>query len=304
MILNSSFHLPVLLPEVIKALNIIKGNIYIDATLGGGGHSEEIIKNGGNVLAIDKDQGAINFVKSAWRNNTRLRTVEGNFKDITNIAQKNGLQNVDGILFDLGLSSFQIDGSGRGFSYLRDERLDMRMSMEDKVDAEDIINKYSIEQLYEIFSKYSEEINSRAIASAIISARSIKINIKRTKDIVGIVESVLNKIYLRLPNRDYNQIRNSTLSRIFQAIRIEVNSELSNLEIGIKQAINLLKSNGRLVVISYHSLEDRIIKLTFEHYQSRGVISTLSKKPIRPKYDEIISNPRSRSAKLRFIRKI
>ncbi len=304
MILNSSFHLPVLLPEVIKALNIIKGNIYIDATLGGGGHSEEIIKNGGNVLAIDKDQGAINFVKSACRNNTKLRTVEGNFKDITNIAQKNGLQSVDGILFDLGLSSFQIDGSGRGFSYLRDERLDMRMSMEDKVDAEDIINKYSIEQLYEIFSKYSEEINSRAIASAIISARRIKINIKRTKDIVGIVESVLNKIYLRLPNRDYNQIRNSTLSRIFQAIRIEVNSELSNLEIGIKQAINLLKSNGRLVVISYHSLEDRIIKLTFDHYQSKGVISILSKKPIRPKYDEIISNPRSRSAKLRFIRKI
>ena len=275
---KSSYHIPVLLKEAIDGLKVKPNGKYIDATIGGGGHAFEILKRGGVLLGIDIDQDAIDYVKEKLEINKDIFLERGNFRNLKSIARKCGFDKVDGILFDLGVSSHQLDTAKRGFSFRSDAPLDMRMDKESNLTAQYIVNKYSKEALYEIFSKYSEELDSRAIASAIVRARALK-PIKTTRELAKI-----------LPR--------PTL--VFQALRIAVNEELDNLIEGLHSGADILKKGGRMVVISFHSLEDRIVKLRFD----KNKLKMITKKPIIPNYEEIKVNPRSRSAKLRIFEKI
>lgn len=303
-----SFHTPVLLNEVLDALNVSPGKIYIDATIGGGGHSLGIVKRGGRVLGIDQDQEAIQFVtreKDRGYPYDKLVICEGNFKDIGKLAGEFGFKKVDGILFDLGVSSFQIDNSGRGFSFHKDENLDMRMSKRGEKSAKDIINHYSRERLYEIFAQNAEELNSRPIADAIFRTRTVKKGeIGTTKELAEIIESVLKKIHPNADRRNFDHIKTATLARIFQAIRIEVNDELAAIKDALRQSVDLLNPEGRIAVISFHSLEDRIVKLFFEEKKKENTLRIVTKRPLQATYDETKENKRAHSAKLRVAEKI
>lgn len=289
----SNYHTSVLLQEAISFLDIKKGNSYIDATLGGGGHTEEILKNGGKVLGIDVDEDAINYVKDRFNNSPQLVLDKGNFKDIDNLARINGFDKASGILFDLGISSYQVDTAERGFSFQKMGSLDMRMDKDLGVKASDLINILPKGELYELFNKFGEERYARALATAIVSARKIK-PITTTYELTEIVESVVPM---------YNtKIHRAT--KTFQALRMAVNSELSNIEEALPKAINLLDKKGHLVVISFHSLEDRIVKHAFKDFEKKGIGKIITKKPIEPTEEEIEKNNRSRSAKLRVIEKI
>lgn len=297
--------MPVLLPEVINNLKVTGGSKYIDATIGSGGYSWEILKRGGIVLGIDQDEDALEYTKrrSIYGKN-KLILIKGNFADLKSIAIKYGFEEVSGIIFDLGLSSHQLDSSGRGFSFRRDEHLDMRMDKEAKITAADILNNYTLEQLYEIFIKFSEELNSRTIATAIVRTRSLKGNILRTKDLATIISEVLRKAYLKAAPSVFNRIVNGSIARIFQSLRIEVNNELSNLEKGLEKAVGLLLPNGRLAVLSYHSLEDRLVKMQFINAEETGKFKIITKKPIISTEAEREINPRSHCAKLRIAEKL
>lgn len=279
------FHIPVLLNEVIENLTISPGQKYIDATFGGGGHSFEIAKKGGSVLGIDQDKDAISNVKSF----EKLTPVLGNFGDIGEIAKENGFEKVKGILFDLGMSSFQIEGSGRGFSFMKDEPLDMRMG-ETSLTAKEIINKWNKKELYDLFSKLGEEKFSIAISDNIVRARGIK-PIETTGELVKVIEEVKPRDVIH------------PATRVFQALRMAVNSEIDNLKRGLDQSIELLDRGGRILVISFHSGEDRIVKLKFLEFENKGFGRVLNKKPIIASFDEVKKNPRSRSAKLRIFEK-
>lgn len=317
MILNRSFHTPVLLPQVIKSLNVRKGRKYIDATLGGGGYAFEILKLGGIVLGIDQDQDAIDYVREKLKDGSCLPAGEagkleerknlylehGNFRDLKKIAHSKGFGEVAGIIFDLGMSSYQIEGSGRGFSYRKNEPLDMRMDKKNKLKASDLINTYSKDELYEIFTKYSEEIHSRPIAEAIVRARSLEGKIDKTGQLTKIIEGVLERID---PAGKLNKTKayQGTKARIFQALRIAVNNELENLKSGLEQAFELLDLDGRLSVLTYHSLEDRIVKLTFKDKKYKSKLKDLKIGYLEPDWQEIKSNPKARSAKLRSVERI
>ena len=275
---EDGFHKPVLLKEAIEGLNVRKGKRYIDATVGMGGHAEEVIKKGGVVLGIDCDPEAIAFLDSQIKTK-KLILVQGNFKNLKRIAQEHGFDKVAGILFDLGLSSWQIEGSGRGFSYLKDEPLDMRMDPGLEVTAAEIVNGSTKEELYEIFTRFGEEVNSWAIANAIVRARPIK----TTRELAEVIGDDI-----------------SQLARVFQALRIVVNDEINNLKKALSQTIELLEEGGRLVIISFHSLEDRVVKFGFRDNR----LKIITKKPIRPSKEEIRLNPRARSAKLRIAERI
>lgn len=304
MIVSSAYHTPVLCAEVLGALQVGKGKKYIDATLGGAGHAIEILRRGGIVLGIDQDTDAIRYVQEKveagsrkleeerenWEIGKDIRIIHGNFADIAEIAKRNGFEKVDGILFDLGMSSHQIDRSGRGFSYRRDEPLDMRMDAAKRETAADIINRKNAGELYEIFTHYSEELNSRSIAAAIIRARAVKGPLTRTGQLVRIIESTVT---------DARQ-KQKTVARIFQALRIVTNGELDSLKSGLEQAIRLLVSGGTIAVISYHSLEDRIVKLTFRAQERLGYVRLGNGKIILPSRGESRTNPRARSARLRI----
>ncbi len=278
----NTFHKPVMVAEVMNGLDVATGKKYIDATFGGGGHSIEILKRGGIVLGIDRDPEAVELAKQ----NLQWKIVRGNFRDIEKIAKENGFENADGILFDLGVSSHQIDTPSRGFSYRYEKSpLDLRMDPEEGIPAGEYINKLSEEELYEIFTKFGEEKLARAIAGAIVRARR-----KRPLTTVGdVVEIVSGKV--RGPKE-----RVSTLSRIFQALRIVVNDELGALKSGLRGAKKVLKPGGRLAVLSFHSLEDRIVKRETRELGFRPV----NKRPMTPRANEIQENHRSRSAKLRI----
>lgn len=303
MILTSIYHSPVLLPEVLDSLKVAFGKKYIDATLGGAGYSREIVKHGGRVLGIDQDADAIDYVR-AQEIGSDLIPVRGNFRNLKKIAHLNNFEGVAGVLFDLGMSTYQLERSGRGFSFVRDEPLDMRMDKRNKLKAADIINSYTAEGLYEIFTKFSEELNSRTIADALVRARSLRGPILRTVDLVEVIDGVCKKIFKGINDSFYREKRNSTLARVFQALRIVVNDEIESLNSGLKDAVDLLLGGGRLVVLSYHSLEDRIIKLKFKEFKSRGLLKIITKKPITPSWDEIAVNPKARSAKMRIAQKL
>lgn len=286
----SIFHTPVLLQEIIEFLNIQKGQKYIDATTGGGGHTIEILKRGGLVLGIDQDQEALDFSRN-WlypEYEKKLILVKANFANIEKIAKVNGFKDVCGILFDLGVSSYQIGNPKRGFSFKNDSLLDMRMDSEVKKSALEIVNSESFETLEFIFRKYGEESFSKQVALAIVKSRSKK-EIRTTKELVEIVEMVINA---------RGKINPAT--KIFQALRIAVNDELNALTDGLNGSIKILNTGGRIAVISYHSLEDRITKLKFKN----KMLTILTKKPITASYLETRKNPRARSAKLRVCEKL
>lgn len=243
-------HTPVLLQQAIKNLNIKPGGLYIDATFGEGGHAIEIINKGGKVLGIDLDQYQISNIKyqKEISNLKNLKLVQGNFKDIEKIAKENDFYPVDGILLDLGLSMNQIENSGRGFSF-KDlkENLDMRIDTSLETTAADLVNSFSEDELYEIFAKYSEDLNSRIIAKEIVQKRHTK-EVEKVEDLLKIIDQAIK-------TKDERTYR-----RIFQALRMAVNAETENLKGALQGAIKILKKGGRLVVITFQSLEDRLVK--------------------------------------------
>lgn len=277
-------HTSVLLKETIEALNVKKDARYIDATIGGGGHTREILNRGGIVLGIDQDQDAIDFLKGEFVGEKNLTLVHGNFSDIKELAEKNGFGKVRGILFDLGLSSYQIDQSGRGFSIKKDELLDMRMDAGTEVSALDIVNSWNRDELYEVFTKFGEERNARTITDVIERTRRVK-RIETTGELARLIEENV---------RRQGKIHPAT--KVFMALRIAVNNELTNLRKGLNESLELLEPGGALAVISFHSLEDRIVKNAM-----RESGHAHSKKPIIATHEETKRNPRSRSAKLRTL---
>jgi len=296
----NDFHTPVLLREVIDFLRVKKGSKYIDATLGGAGHTKEILEIGGEVLGIDFDQDALNYVQENLKSqisNLKLKLAHGNFREIDKIAHLKSFDKVSGILFDLGVSSFQLENSQRGFSYQKKGPLDMRMDKKLKVQAADLLNILTKGELDELFFKLGEERNARIISDAIIRARGIK-PIRTTEDLGLVIRESLGQ-----KGRTSALKRRLISKRIFQALRIAVNDELNNLKEALPAAYTLLKKRGRVVVISFHSLEDRIVKNTFKEFESKNMGRIITKKPILPSFLEIKKNSRSKSAKLRVFEK-
>lgn len=295
-----TLHRTVLLDEAVHYLDVRFNENYIDCTLGGGGHTEAILKrNGphGKVLALDLDPEALNRMRSRSEGYAkRLILRESNFSHISEAATENGIAPVSGILYDLGLSTDLIKASGRGFSFQTDEPLDMRFSPKHTVTAEHIVNSWNEKDLADVIFAYGEERFSRRIAKALVLARK-KQRIRTTGELISLIESSVPACYR------HGRIHCAT--RTFQALRIAVNDELGVLEKSLQRAFDLLKNNGRIVVISFHSLEDRIVKNFFRNYakEKKGII--LTKKPVTPSEKEIKENPASRSAKLRaFMRTI
>ncbi len=305
-------HESVLLEEAIQYLNIIENGIYVDATLGYGGHSNEILRRlkRGFLFAFDQDSEAILISKNKLeQTSSNFKIIHSNFKDMKNQLALENINEVDGIIFDLGVSSPQIDDGSRGFSFMKNAKLDMRMDQESHVSAYEIINYYSDTDLFKIFISYGEEKFSKPIAKKIVELRKTK-QIETTFDLVDVIKAAV-------PFKYY--INNHPERRIFQAIRIEVNKELDVLKKTLPEAIKLLKPKGRLVVITFHSLEDRIVKNIFKEYTDIPDIikgdpnisdeylpkyKLVTTKPIIPSEKEMNNNRRSQSAKLRVIERI
>lgn len=299
----SSYHTPVLLQESIDALNVLSDGIYADATLGGGGHTKEILRRlgpNGRLIAFDRDSDAI---ANAPKDN-RLITVHNNFKFINNFVRYYNFDGVDGILADLGVSSHQFDTPERGFSFRFDSEIDMRMNTLSKKSAAQILNTYSEEELSKIFKLYGELENSKKVAWLICKARETK-EIKSTFDLNSAIEKILP------PTAEHK-----FLAKIYQALRIDVNGEMEALEQFLNSAMNALKPNGLISVITYHSLEDRMVKNFFRSGNIEGKedkdlfgrknspFELVTRKPILPREEEIADNTRARSAKLRVAKKI
>lgn len=274
-------HTPVLLKEVVENLQIKEDGLYIDATLGEAGYTKEILNRKGRVLAIDWDENQVKSLKSEIQSHKNLIVVVANFANIESIAKQHNFYPVNGVVFDLGLSMQQLMHSGRGFSYnLPHEPLDMRINLGLEKKASDLINSLEEKDLYEIFAKYSEEIYSGTITDALVRARKIK-RVEKVGDLVHIIDQTIGK-------KD-----KKVYARIFQALRIAVNNELYNLKQALTGAINILKKDGRILIISFHSIEDRIIKRFVKEHS----LHFLHKKVIRG--DRSLSF--ARSAKLRVI---
>jgi 16S rRNA (cytosine1402-N4)-methyltransferase len=266
----------------------------MDATIGTGGHAEEILKNmasGGKLIGIDRDNEAIKMAEKRMVDK-RLILRLGNFSDMENILYKEGLSEVDGILFDLGISMAQLKDYERGFSFHSDQSLDMRMDRRQALSAWDVVNTYPEKKLEQILREFGEEPLAKKIAKAIVIRRASKL-INTCSELSGIV----NDVYRRR-----KKIHPAT--KTFQALRVEVNGELEQLKEGLNSSLRLLRKNGRLCVISYHSLEDRIVKHFFVDRSKNELFKVVTKKPIRPKPEELRTNPSSRSAKLRVAERI
>ncbi|HSX18703.1 MAG TPA: 16S rRNA (cytosine(1402)-N(4))-methyltransferase RsmH [Candidatus Saccharimonadales bacterium] len=288
-----SYHKSVLLHEIIAFLNPQKGDLFIDATAGGGGHSEELAKRGARVLAIDRDQEAVDYLNS--KNLTGLTVKRGNFAKLAEVAKEAGFKKAKGILFDLGVSSHQVDEARRGFSFQKEGPLDMRMDTDLTVRAYDIVNNFEERRLNEILKTYGQEKFSRAISKAVCSARQIK-PIETTLELAQIIKNAVPKSF-----RGVRKSRIHEATRTFQALRIVINSELLNLQDALPQTVETLDIGGRLAIISFHSLEDGIVK---RFLKQEGKLKVLTPKPIGPSNEEIEQNPRARSAKLRVAEKI
>lgn len=295
------FHKSVLLSEISDFLQVESGKKYIDATLGAGGHTESILRQGGIVLSVDLDNEALENARERFKEETGLKIVQGNFKNLKEIAHLQDFEEISGIIFDLGVSSYQLEKAERGFSFQNEGPLDMRMDQSEgtgKVKASDIVNLGSRDELYEIFTKLGEEHNARVISDAIIRARRVKA-ILTTEDLAQVVEGSFG-----FKRRVSDRVRAKILKRVFQALRLFVNSELENLELGLRGAVSILESGGRVLVISFHSLEDRIVKQSFLAFEKQGLGKIITKKPITPSLVELKENRRARSAKLRVFEKI
>ena len=290
-------HIPVLQKEVLKYLDPKPNQNFIDATLGEAGHALAILeRNGpkGKVLGIDRDPEMIERVKSKAGSAKRLISVCGNFANLKEIVRNEKFSKVSGILFDLGMTSWHLEESGRGFSFQKQEPLDMRYDSQNQLTAEKIVNYWSGFEIERILAEYGEEQFSKQIAKEIIESRKIK-PIETTSRLVEVVRGAAPSWYQR------QRIHFAT--KTFQALRIAVNDELGALKSALPQATDIILKGGRIAVISFHSLEDRIVKNFFKEKLSMSALEILTKKPITPSFEEIKSNPRSRSAKLRVASK-
>ena len=302
-------HVTVLLNETVDSINVKKGGTYADFTLGGGGHTSLILEKGGNVVGIDRDIIAIENAKKRFSGKSFI-AVHDNFSNIQNIAKNLGIEKFDGIIADLGVSSPQLDDAERGFSYMQDAPLDMRMDKRDSLTARDVVNSYSSEELFRIISSYGEERWASRIVNFIINERE-KASIETTFELVDIIKAAIP-----LSARKDGP---HPAKRTFQAIRIEVNGELKILENALRDGINLLKKGGRMGVITFHSLEDRIVKNTFASLEKGctcpknfpvcvcgniPTVKSITRKPLLPCEKELSDNPRARSSKLRTVEKI
>lgn len=298
------YHKPVLLKESIEYLKVTKGEKYIDATVGGGGHAEAVLKFGGIILGIDVDPEAIEAAReylsqacpSSIKNRGLIvpwRLAQDNFAHLKEIALEEKFIPVAGVLFDLGVSSHQLKTPGRGFSFNAEEPLDMRMDPSLSVTAADLVNGLNKGELNELFYKLGQEHFAGRVAEAICRARRVR-PIKTCDQLAKII------LASRPARSRFGQTHPAT--RCFQALRIAVNDELNNLKLALPQAVEILKPRGRLVIISFHSGEDRIVKQFFK--EEGGRIKILTKKPILPSDEEVQANPRSRSAKLRAVEKL
>lgn len=305
-------HYSVMLKEVIENLNIKNDGIYVDGTIGLAGHSSEILKkiSNGHLYGFDQDDFAVEkSTEKLSKISNNFTIIRDNFENIKDRLEELGIEKVDGILLDLGVSSPQIDDGQRGFSFMKDALLDMRMDNRNKLTAKCIVNNYSEQELINIFYTFGEEDFSKPIAKNIVEKRKIK-EIKTTFELVKIIEESVPKKYF---------IKNHPERKIFQALRIEVNRELNVLNSVLPDAISLLKTGGRLCVITFHSLEDRIVKQTFKKYSEvndlvkglpiipdeyKPLIKLVNTKPILASEEELEENSRSKSAKLRIIERL
>lgn len=302
-------HIPVLLNETIELLNINKKGIYVDMTLGGGGHSEAILNllDKGKLYGFDQDVFAIEKASDRLKKYDNFKAINANFFYAKEKLAEIDIETVDGIIFDLGVSSFQFDIPERGFSYRYDAPLDMRMDQKASLDAYYVVNNYYFEDLIKIFFEYGEEKYARFIARNIIKHRTVK-PINTTFELVDIIKEAM-------PNKELNK-KGHPAKKVFQAIRIEVNQELEILEESILKAIDLLKPNGRLAVITFHSLEDRIVKQLFKRLSTieipkglaiipdeKPLINLVTRKVVTAQETELSDNNRAHSAKLRVIEK-
>lgn len=289
-------HTPVLLNEVLEYLDPRPNQNFIDATVGDGGHTKAILERtapNGKLIAIDRDVDSIVRAGSNLKEfGERILFINDSFGNILKIVKENKVNSISGILFDFGMSSSQLENSGRGFSFQKDEILDMRYDIKKLITAEDILNGCDEAELFKIFKEFGEEPKSRAVARAVINARREK-RIKTTKELVEIIENV---------SRRRGKLHPATL--IFQALRIEVNQELMEIEKALADISKVLSSNGRAAFISFHSLEDRLIKNWTKDLSKKNIIKILNKKPFTASAKELKANPKSRSAKLRVIEKI
>lgn len=302
-------HKSVLLNETIENLNIKEDGIYADLTLGKGGHSKEILKKlspKGLLIGLDQDKDAIKAARENLKDFSNVLYFNENFENIENVLDEAGFNRIDGALMDIGVSSYQIDNGDRGFSYMKDGPLDMRMNEDNELTAKQIVNDYSLDELWEIFSKYGEERYSKTIAKAIVDYRKMH-EINTTLQLRNIVMKSVNT------NEAHPE------KRVFQALRIEVNRELEVLENTLEKIVDHLNKNGRLCVITFHSLEDRIVKNKFKEMSKKCIcppdfpvcvcnhekkVKIISKKPILPKKEELKVNSRSHSANLRVCERV
>ncbi|MEG2341986.1 MAG: 16S rRNA (cytosine(1402)-N(4))-methyltransferase RsmH [Bacilli bacterium] len=308
----AELHIPVLLNEVIKGLNIKKDGTYLDLTLGRGGHSRKILENlgvKGQLISLDQDQEAIDYVKNTLGlEYPNLTIVKSNFKDIDNVLKNLNIMDVDGVMLDLGVSSPQFDEGDRGFSYKADAPLDMRMDKSSALTAEEIVNTYSISDLTRVIRDYGEDKFAYQITKNIIRHRDIA-PIKTTGELVEIIKE-------SKPDKELRK-KGHPAKQTFQALRIEVNNELNVLSIVLNKLSKLIKKAGRICVITFQPLEDKIVKEKFKelcvvegdrmNFNINDKVATfkqVSKKPIAPNEEEISTNNRSRTAKLRIIEKI
>lgn len=293
----SEYHKPVLLDEAVSALNIKEGGIYVDVTFGGGGHSNEILSkldSTSRLIVMDRDKDAIVNIP----NDDRVQFIHSNFRYLRRMLRVEGVNQVDGILADFGVSSFQFDTASRGFSTRFDGPLDMRMNADQEWSAVEVINSYTEEELVRIFSEYGEVRNAKTLASRLVEARKTH-RILTTDSLVRVIEPVIRGL------------KQKYLAQVFQALRIEVNQELESIADFLEDAAEVLKPGGKLAIITFHSLEDRLVKNFIKWGNVEGhvikdewgnVLKPLSadaKKPIVPTPEEIRSNSRARSAKLR-----
>lgn len=309
-------HYTVMLKETVDGLNLKKDGIYVDCTLGGAGHSRYLLSQlgeDGHLYVFDQDQTAIDHAKvflAEYYEKNMVTFIKANFRELQDKLQELGVQGVDGVLYDLGVSSPQLDEAERGFSYHQDAPLDMRMDQQQELSAYEVVNQYPYAQLVKIFYRYGEEKFSKQIAREIERAREIK-PIETTGELVDLIKRGIPAAARRKGGHP--------AKRIFQAIRIAVNDELGAIEDSLEQAIELLNVGGRISVITFHSLEDRIVKTTFKDYSTpkdvphglpiipeefQPILKVVTRKPILPTAEEIEENNRSRSAKLRIAEKV
>jgi len=288
-------HVPVMLDEVLELLNIRPDGTYIDATLGGGGHSEAVLRSlkGGKLLAVDQDPQMAREARARLAAlDGRIVVLEGNFAEIDRLHAASGLPPADGMLADLGISSIQLEDASRGFSFERSGPLDMRMDPRSSPTAAELVNQSRESDLADLIFRLGEERHSRRIARAIMGARPIQ-------STTSLAQVVMRAIPFRA---GHHHIHPAT--RTFLALRLAVNRELDSLVEFLARALSVLSPQGRLVILSFHSLEDRLVKQAFQRWRSDGLARILTPKPLRPSKEEVRTNPRSRSAKLRAAEKI